>query len=98
MKKAIVVGLACVNVALLAVLMFGSAPQPAKAQAGGFLQTDFLAIPCQVANDEDCLFVLDVAKEKIQAFRTSVTGHRVVFYNTRSLARDFQGDGKGGRP
>lgn len=94
MKKWLIVGLACVNVALLAVLILGTGAPQARAQ-GGFLQTNYLAIPCQIAGDEDCMFVVDLAKEKIQAFRTSVNSHKIEFYNTRSLPRDFQIDKPG---
>lgn len=91
MKKGLIVLLACVNVGLLLVLMFGTSTPPARAQGAGFLQTDFLAVPCQVANNEDALFILDLAKERLSALRVDTGKKSIVHYRFRSLSTDFTG-------
>ena len=91
MKKRLILLLACVNAGLLLALMFGTGAPVAKAQGTAFLQTDFLAVPCQVGTSEDALFVLDLAKERLSALRvnTGVKPAQIVAYRYRSLAGDF---------
>jgi len=91
MKKRLILLLACVNAGLLLALIFGTGAPAAKAQGAAFLQTDFLAVPCQIGSNEDALFVLDLAKERLSALRvnTGVKPAQIVAYRYRSLAGDF---------
>jgi hypothetical protein len=88
MKKGLILVLASVNVALLLALVLGTGAPPAQAQ-GGFLQTDYLAVPCQIGGDEDALFIVDLAKQRLGVFRTNVNGKKIITYRIRSLASDF---------
>jgi hypothetical protein len=90
MKKGLILVLACVNVGLLLVLLFGTGAPAANAQAGGFLQTDFLAVPCQIAGQEDALLVLDLRKEQLAFLRVDVGKKAIVHSKYRSLAADFK--------
>ena len=94
MKKGLILLLACVNAGLLLALIFGTGAPVAKAQGAAFLQTDFLAVPCQVGNSEDALFVLDLAKERLSALRVNIGTKKIVAYRYRSLAGDFGGKDK----
>lgn len=91
MKKGLLLVLACVNAGLLLALIFGTGAPAAKAQGAAFLQTDFLAVPCQVGASEDALFVLDLAKERLSALRVNTGTKKIVAYRFRSLASDFGG-------
>ncbi|MCY2931016.1 MAG: hypothetical protein NTV86_16310 [Planctomycetota bacterium] len=93
MKKGLIVLLACVNAGLLLTLILGTGTPPAQAQ-GGFLQTDFLAVPCQVSSNEDALFILDLAKERLSALRIDTGKKNIVPYRFRSLSTDFTGKEK----
>jgi hypothetical protein len=91
MKKGLMLVLACVNAGLLLALIFGTGAPAAQAQGAAFLQTDFLAVPCQVGSSEDALFVLDLAKERLSALRVNVNTKKIVHYRYRSLTTDFTG-------
>lgn len=88
MRKGLIIALACINVALLLGLMYGAIPSEARAQ--GYRQTDYLMIPCQVDNDEDAIFVIDLARQRLGAYRCSVSGKKITSYRYRSLTTDFK--------
>ena len=88
MKKAVIVGLVCVNVALLAVLMLGLNAPPAEGQ--GFLKTDYLIVTSKINPNTDGLFILDLAKAKLLGLRPDPNRKGLTVIRGRDLKADFK--------
>ena len=87
MKKAIVAVLLGLNVALGAALMTLSSPK-VNAQAT-FRQTDYLTATV-IERDYDSLWVIDLAKKRLTAFRLDRSRRKMVPSQGRRLSNDFQ--------
>ena len=92
MKKAAIVALACINVALLAAMIHVSTP---PAQAQGFTgATDYLAITGKIDQDLDAIYIVDIAKSKLVCFKLIPgpnNSYKMVFCGGRSMVQDFTG-------
>lgn len=94
MKQAMIVGLVCVNAALLLALAFGWTASPAKAQAIGG-RTDNLVISGNITRDNDALFVIDTATRRLAVLKFDKQNRRLVLASRRELKVDFQRQGAG---
>jgi len=91
MKKKLIIGLLCLNAALLVALAFGTATRQAKAQT--FPTTDYLLMTSQLVPNLDGVCVVDLASRRMAAWRLRGAGNRyrlVPFQGTRDLERDFR--------
>lgn len=90
MKYALIVGLVCLNVALLAALLLGSLTPTANAQVVGG-GTDYLMMTGRVATDTDALYVLDLASQKLAVLKWDRTKKRLQQIAVKELPADFKG-------
>ena len=92
MKTAIIVGLVCLNIALLAAVTFIATAPPAKAQVMG-AATDYLAVTAEVSNNTKLLYIIDMGKQKMACVRFDKTARGgaggLVAAAGRELPRDF---------
>ena len=89
MKKALIVALVCINVALVLALVFTVNQQPAKAQAGG--GADYLVITAKVGVNTDAVFVIDVAKQKMLGLSPDPNRKgKLATYGGRVFKNDFK--------
>jgi hypothetical protein len=89
MKKALIIALVCINVALVLALVFTMNQQPAKAQGGA--GADYLVISAKVATNIDAVFVIDVAKQRMLALEPDPNKkYKVNPYSGRKLKTDFK--------
>jgi hypothetical protein len=97
MKKPIIVALLCVNVALLAALLFVAAAPQANAQVvrGG---SDFLAVSGQVPTNVGVTYVLDMSTRRLAGLRWDVSSNRLQPLRGRLLTNDFRSSETPGRP
>ena len=89
MKKALIVALVCVNVALLAALI-GVNLNRAEAQTerGG---NDYIMVTAQIeATPFDAVFVVDLKTRRMAGWRFDRTTKRMVPYKGRDLKADFK--------
>ena len=89
MKRAIIVTLVCVNVALLAALVLGAATPKAEAQAYRGA-ADYLLMTGHIGDNWDAVYVLDLAKRRLAAWQFNKTRKRLVAIGTRDLKDDFR--------
>jgi len=68
MKKAIIAILVCVNVALLLALMLGKSVPEARAYPGSVMPNNTIMITGHIRDDEDAVYIIDMATEKLAAF------------------------------
>ena len=92
MKRAVIVGLVCVNLALLLALMWGAAVPSAKAQAG-FLKTDYMVVSGKHPGRQiEAIYIVDLAKERLASLYYDRANKRVtVLGRPRDLKVDFRG-------
>jgi len=88
MKKLLIVALVCINVALLLALVLGSGIRQAKAQ--GFRTTDYIMLSGKIGGGQDALYVVDLARERLIAWRYDMQRKRLIPYRGRELKRDFR--------
>lgn len=88
MKRALIITLVCLNVALVAAVMLVSTP-PAQAQAVRGAP-DYLMVTAAITAGNDGVFVLDMAQRRLGAWKYDKTARRMMPYRGRQLARDFQ--------
>ena len=89
MKKTIVIALVCVNVALLAWLVTMAMPTAeAQAYRGG---NNYVMVTGQMDANYDAVFVLDLTKRRMAAFRLDQTTKKLVAFGARDLSKDFRG-------
>ncbi len=88
MKRAIIVGLLCLNVGLLVWLVSVAGTPTAKAQVlgGG---NDYMLLTGEVAGGFDALYMLDLASRKIRVLRFDKTTKRMVSVGLLDLKREF---------
>lgn len=90
MKKLLIVALMCINVALLLALVLGSGIREVKAQ--GFRKTDYIMLTGKVGSGQDAIFVVDLARDRLAAWRYEERRKRLVPYRGREFERDFRVD------
>ena len=88
MKKALIVALVCVNVALLAALIAVNTSQ-AQAQTlrGG---NDFIMATGKIESAFDAVYVIDMKSRRLAAWRFDRTARRLRPYKGRMLTTDFK--------
>ncbi len=86
MKKLLIVALACVNIALLSVLLLGTSVPKAKGQVLG---ADYMMITGQISSDYDAIYILDMASRRLVAMKMDRTRKEMVPYRGVNLLRDF---------
>ena len=88
MKKAMIVALVCLNVALLGALVFVAEVPPAHAQAT-FGGTNYLMVTAKIDKNTDALYVVDLASRRMAGFEMDTTKKRMVAFGARRLVMDF---------
>ncbi len=90
MKRAAIVALACVNVAMLAALIFGTGAEKANAQAvrGG---TDYLVVTGKIQTNVDAIYVIDTASRSMLGWRFEQRGTsgKLKPFRLQDLKNDF---------
>jgi len=71
MKKEIIALLVCVNVGLLLALILGAGVPAARAYpgAGSIMPNNTIIITGQIRDDEDAVYVIDMATERLGAWK-----------------------------
>jgi len=95
MKKAIIAMLVCVNVGLLVTLILGTGVPKAKAQAtfpGSVMPNNTIMITGQISDDEDAVYILDMASETLKAleFQGKGAAKRLRPLGTKDLKIDLK--------
>lgn len=91
MKRALVVTLVGINAALLLALVFGANASDAKAQGIVGANTDYLITTGHISKDYDAVYVVDVRRRGMVAFRFDKTKKKLVlFRGIRKLKTDFR--------
>ena len=89
MKRLAIVGLACVNVALLAALLWGVAAEPAHAQ-GGFVEQNYMLVTGTLSGTtSEAVYVVDIAGQQVIGLEIQRDG-KYGFAGYRNLQRDFE--------
>ncbi len=90
MKKFIVLALICVNLALVAVLVFHTGQEPAQAQVRRG-PIDYNVITSRISTDWDALWVIDTQQRVLMAFVYDKTKPQrgLVAVMPRDLNKDF---------
>lgn len=89
MKKALILLLAGINVALLLVLVLGLGAPEASAQARG-RSDGLVAATARVSTDEEALFVIDTSRGLMLAWQLEPRRNRFVRYQGRLLTADLR--------
>ena len=91
MKRALVVTLVCINAALLLGLVIGVNASDAKAQGMVGARTDYLIMTGHVGNDNDAVYVVDVRRQGMVAFRFDRNKKKLIAYRgVRKLKTDYR--------
>jgi hypothetical protein len=94
-RQALIILLVGVNLFLLGVLVLSSySPPEAKAQAVS-LRGEFILVSAQAERANDTIYLLDLARRQLHAFRATVPRvadqpMMVRWYASRDLVRDFR--------
>ena len=89
MKQGIIVGLICLNAALVVLLVFGATAQPAYAQALG---ASYLVTSGHINDYYDAIYVVDLTNRRLSALRFDKQSKRLTGIGPRGgreLAVDF---------
>ena len=89
MKRAMIVVLVCVNVALLGALMFGRETPKANAQVFGGA-SNYIVVTANIGKNDEAVFVVDVAKQKMMAWRFDENKEKFSRYRAREFKKDFR--------
>lgn len=91
MKRALIVTLAGISAALLLALILGAGTPKANAQGVIGATTDYLVITGHIGKDWDGVYVIDVRKRRMVAFRFDKAKKELIAYRgVRRLANDFR--------
>jgi hypothetical protein len=75
MKKAIIAILICVNVGLLMTLIVGVGAPTAQANySGSVMPNNSIMVTGQIRNNEDAVYIIDMASERLAGFEFSRKG------------------------
>ena len=86
MKEKAIILLLCVNVALLLALMFGTGVEKANAQVAGGA-ANYLVVTGTIGQNTDAIYVLDVARQRLLAWRYDHGGKKFRLFRGRSPRR-----------
>ncbi|MBT3198864.1 MAG: hypothetical protein HN350_03015 [Phycisphaerales bacterium] len=75
MKKAIIAVLVCVNVGLLMALILGVGAPKANAYQGSLMPNNTIMMTGQIRENEDAIYIIDMATEKLAAFEFQRKGN-----------------------
>ena len=89
MKRLAIILLVCINVALLALVLGKTLPRAEAQTMRG--ASDYLLMTGRIDQDEEVLYVIDVARRRLGTMRYDRTQGRMVPYGSRDLTRDFRG-------
>jgi len=89
MKKAIIAILVCVNVALLLALMLGKSVPEARAYPGSVMPNNTIMITGHIREDDDALYVLDLATKRLAAWEFDITKKQLRPLGVRRLSTDI---------
>ena len=99
MKRIAIVALIGVNVALLLALVLGAGVPNAHAQEGFFGAASYMmATGKQPGGNTEALYIVDVAQQRMLAFRFNRAKLRLVKVGVRDFKKDFRPIGMGPRP
>ena len=91
MKKVLIVTLVGINAALLLALMLGAGTGRADAQGVLGATTDYLVVTGQITSGWDGVYVIDLRKRYMVAFRFDKTKQKLIPYRgVRKLLLDFK--------
>ena len=93
MKKAIIAILVCVNAGLLVTLILGAGVPKAQATyPGSVMPNNTIMITGQIRDDEDAVYIIDMASERLAAFEFQGKGpaKRLRPLGTRDLKLDLK--------
>ncbi|MDP6046205.1 MAG: hypothetical protein QGH94_13805 [Phycisphaerae bacterium] len=92
MKKAIIAILVCVNAALLVALILGKGAPQAHAYPGSVMPNNTIMITGQIRDDEDAVYIIDMATERLAAFEFQGKGaaKRLRALGSRDLKIDLK--------
>jgi len=85
MKRALIIALVCLDLALLAALVAGKIPS--KAHAQGIVGTDYMMVTGRESSNKDAVFILDRARDRLMALKLDRKRLRPV--RGRNLKTDF---------
>ena len=91
MKKALITILICLNVALLAALVGGMFVPKADAQVYRGA-SDYLMISGQMTSSTQNVYVIDLARRRLEGWRWDKTHRRMSQLRGRNLRTDFKRD------
>ena len=89
MKRLAIILLVCVNVALLALVLGKTLPRAEAQTMHG--ASNYLLMTGKLDQDEEILYIIDVAQRRLGAMKWNRTQGRLVTYGARDLTRDFRG-------
>lgn len=87
MKRALIVLLACANVALLLALLLANTPRANAQAARG--QADYLTVTARSGGDNQGIFIIDMSRQRLLGWNVDKTNKRLVQWAGRELVRDF---------
>ena len=97
MKRAAIVVLTCINVALLLALMWGSTVPRVNAQQPGVFGKDYIMVTgLHPGTNTEALYILDLAQARLAALRYDPAKERLFAFGARDLKDDFRE--RGARP
>jgi len=88
-KKWIIAAMVCINVLLLSALMFNFQSSKATAQVVGG-GTDYIMMTGQIQANWDAVYIIDLGRRQLCAWRFDKTKKRLLAFRPRDLKRDFQ--------
>ena len=89
MKKLLIVVLICLNGAMLAALLTGTAANTARGQVASGA-TDYLIVSGSTQVGYDAIYVLDLEKKRLMGWRLDATTSALKSIAGRDLKADFQ--------
>ena len=90
MKKAVIIALVCVNVALLMALTWQMAT-PARAQDEGYYPpTNYVLVAGQIESGYELVYIIDMASRQLAVIRYDLSREVLVPFTRRDLASDFR--------
>jgi len=87
MRKALIVALVCINIALLAALIGLNNRADAQTLRGG---NDYVMVTGRIEAGFDAVYVVDLKSRRLAAWRFDRTTKRMKAYKGRTLATDFK--------
>ena len=93
MKRALIAALICVNLALIAAVVFCARPEEAHARRGR--GADYMMVTMRRSSEKDAVIVIDATNHLIRGWYPDVRRRndiRMIPLGPRNLARDFPED------